>query len=48
MKILLITVLALVGLVVLVTIAGVLMPRTHVATSEITLKQRCRSASWEN
>jgi uncharacterized protein YndB with AHSA1/START domain len=39
MKIALIVVLALVGLAALVTLVGFLMPRNHVATSEITLRQ---------
>jgi uncharacterized protein YndB with AHSA1/START domain len=39
MKILLIVVLVIFGLVLLVTAAGAFMPRTHVVTSEITLRQ---------
>lgn len=39
MKILLFVVLAVVGLVAVVTVVGLFMPRNHVATSEITLKQ---------
>jgi uncharacterized protein YndB with AHSA1/START domain len=39
MKYLLIAVLIIVGLLVLVTVAGAFMSRTHVATSEITLRQ---------
>lgn len=38
-KILLIVVLVIVGMVLLVTVAGMLMPREHTASSEITLKQ---------
>ena len=39
MKIALIVVVSLIGFVVLVTLIGALMPRTHRATSEITLRQ---------
>lgn len=39
MRILFIVGLSLVGLAVVVTVVGALMPRAHVATSEITLKQ---------
>ena len=39
MKIAIIVVASLVGVAILVTLIGLLMPRTHVATSEITLKQ---------
>jgi uncharacterized protein YndB with AHSA1/START domain len=38
-KILLIVIAAIVALVAVVTIAGLMLPRTHSATSEVTLKQ---------
>lgn len=39
MKILLIAVIVIIGLLLVVTLVGAFMPRSHVATSQITLKQ---------